>query len=167
MGRDKFERISFRRAFLVASVPLLAACYTYTETSIETLSPGIQTRVRLDEEGFGRVVNQAASNGVPMENLDFGGRELSGRLLSLEPTNMIVQLRGAGGSVFSADIPMQGVQAVAVRTFSSRRTIFAVAASAAAGSLLWAGTVGGGGDEFPDPDDGSRVSIPIFSLPLR
>jgi hypothetical protein len=167
MGRDRFERPWFRRALLVVSIPLVAGCYTYTETSLETLSPGVRAQVSLDEEGFGRVVNQAASSGVPMESLDFGGRRVSGRLLSLEPTNMMVELRGAGGSVFSADIPMQAVQGVAVRMFSRRRTILAVAAGVAAGSLVWAGTVGGGGDEIVDPDDGENLRIPIFSIPLR
>lgn len=43
-------------ALLSALLPLLG-CHTYAETSLDGLSTGLQARVRLDEEGFGRVLN--------------------------------------------------------------------------------------------------------------
>jgi hypothetical protein len=154
------------RGVTVAAIPVLMGCYTYTETSLETLSPGIQTRVQLDEDGFGRVVNQAAVNGVPVENLDLGGRAVSGRLMSLDPTNMKVEMRGAGGSVFAAEIPRYAVQGVAVRTFSPKRTVLAAGLGAALGGFIYSGTVGGTTNTVED-DDEELSRIPLFSFPLR
>ena len=151
---------------LALMLPLLGGCYTYAETSLETLSPGLQTRVVLDDDGFGRVVNQAAMNGVPMENLDLGGRGIVGRLMSMDPTSMTVELRGAGGSVFPADIPMHAVQGVAVRSFSRPRTLLAVGGGAAIGALILSGTVGGTtGPGQPPEEELSR--FPLFSIPMR
>jgi hypothetical protein len=161
-----FQRARFLGVLLTASLPLLGACYTYADTSLETLSPGNQTRVQLDEEGFGRVVNQAAMNGVPMENLDLGGRGVSGRLMSLDPSTMMVEMRGAGGSVFSADIPMHAVQGVAVRTFSRKRTVLAVGLGAVLGSLVYSGTVGGTTGPNPDPEP-VNMRVPFFTIHLR
>ena len=161
-----FQRARSLRVFLTAALPLLGACYTYADTSLETLSPGNQTRVQLDEEGFGRVVNQAAVNGVPMENLDLGGRGVSGRLMSLDPSTMMVEMRGAGGAVFAADIPMHAVQGVAVRTFSPKRTVLAVGLGTVLGGLVYSGTVGGTTGPNPDPEP-EMMTFPIFSFFLR
>jgi hypothetical protein len=120
-----------------------AGCYTYAETSLSALSPGIQARVRLTEDGFGRVVNQAAVSGVPVDMLDMGARGVVGRVRTLGPSSLTVELRGAGGSVFSADVQTQAVEQVAVRKFSRGRTIGAVAIGAALFAGIYIGTVGG------------------------
>jgi hypothetical protein len=154
------------RAVATAGIVFLTGCYTYAETSIETLAPGIQTRVQLDADGFGRVVNQAAINGVPVENLDLGGRGISGRLMSLDATTMMVEMRGVGGSVFAADIPMHAVQGVAVRTFSTKRTILAVGLGAVLGGLVYSGTVGGTTGPNP-PDEPEQMTFPVFTFSFR
>jgi hypothetical protein len=141
----------------------LSGCFTYAETSISELSPGLQARVRLTEDGFGRVVNQAAESGVPVDMLDMSGRGVVGRVMTLSSSNMTVQLRGAGGSVFAADVPMGAVQNVAVRTFSRRRTIGAVAAVAVLFTTIYVGTTGGTTSVLPDPEP-EQLVIPISTL---
>ncbi|SVD70933.1 uncharacterized protein METZ01_LOCUS423787, partial [marine metagenome] len=58
----------------------LAGCYNYSEAVLESVSPGTPVRVRLTEDGFGRVVNQAATNGVPVESMDMNRRGFVGRI---------------------------------------------------------------------------------------
>jgi hypothetical protein len=139
---------------------LLCGCYTYAETSLSSLSPGLQARVTLDEDGFGRVVNQAAVSGVPVDMLDMGGRGVVGRVMTLGPTNMTVQLRGAGGSVFAADVPTEAVQRVAVRTFSRARTIGAVVGGVALFTGLYVGTTGGT-TSAPPPEEPELMVLPV------
>jgi hypothetical protein len=154
----------YRLLVAIAALPL-AGCYTYSQTSLESLSTGVQTRVRLDEDGFGRVVNQAATNGVPVATMDFGGREVAGRLRSVGPGSLWLELRRPGGSVFAAEIPLQSIQDAAVRKFSPRRTVGAVAISAAAASLIYAGTVGGTTTPNP-PEPPENLRVPLFSITI-
>jgi hypothetical protein len=120
-----------------------SGCYTYAETSLTELSPGLHARVTLDEDGFGRVVNQVASNGVTVDVLDPAKRGFVGRVTALAPGNVTVELRAGGGSVFSANVPTQSVQEVAVRTFSQKRTIGAVAGGVVLFAAVLRGTMGG------------------------
>jgi hypothetical protein len=154
-------------------MPLLGGCYTYAQSSLSSLSPGLQARVTLTEDGFGRVVNQAASNGVPVDMLDMSRRDVVGRVRDLDPTNVTVELRAGGGSVFAAAVPTQAVEEVAVRTFSRKRTIGAVGGGIAIFALVLNGTMGGttSGGLPPEPEMsvipangvqiGSRVPIAV------
>jgi hypothetical protein len=110
---------------------------------VTELSPGLHARVTLDEDGFGRVVNQVASNGVTVDVLDPTRRGFVGRLTATGPSNMTMELRAGGGSVFAANFAPQSVTRVAVRTFSQKRTIGAVAAGVVLFAAAWRGTVGG------------------------
>lgn len=148
---------------LTAGLLLLGGCYTYAETSVSSLSPGIQARVRLDEDGFGRLVNQAAENGVPVDMLDVTGRGVVGRVMTLGASNMTVQLRGAGGAVFAADVPMGAVQNVAVRTFSRRRTVVATAVGAILFAAIYTGTTGGTTSDPPTPEP-EQLVLPFSAL---
>ena len=148
------------------AVFLLGGCYTYAETSLSSLTPGLQARVQLTEDGFGRVVNQAAVSGVPVDMLDMGGRGVTGRVMTLGTSNMTVELRGAGGSVFAADVPTQAIQQVAVRTFSRKRTIGAVALGTVLFAALYAGTTGGTTSSPPAPDPDQMV-VPVGPLFTR
>ena len=154
----------YRLLITIAVLPL-TACYTYSQAPLTSLSSGIQARVRLDEDGFGRVVNQAATNGVPVQTLDMSGREVTGRVRSLEANTMWLELRRPGGSVFAAEIPVQAVQDAAVRTFSPRRTIGAVALTAAVASFIYAGTTGGTVTPNPPPET-ENLRVPIFSITI-
>jgi hypothetical protein len=154
----------YRLLITIAVLPL-TACYTYSQTPLTSLSSGTQARVRLDEDGFGRVVNQAATNGVPVQTLDLSGREVTGRVRSLEANTMWMELRRPGGSVFAAEIPVQAVQVAAVRTFSPRRTIAAAALGAALSGLIWRGTTGGTVAPNPPPEP-ENLRVPFFSITI-
>jgi hypothetical protein len=110
---------------------------------VTELSPGLHARVTLDEDGFGRVVNQVASNGVTVDVLDPTRRGFVGRVTATGPSSMTIELRAGGGSVFAANFAPQSVTRVAVRTFSQKRTIGAVAAGVVLFAAAWRGTVGG------------------------
>jgi hypothetical protein len=158
-----FPRLTKVLAAPAAAVLLLGGCYTYSETSLASLSPGLQARVTLDEDGFGRLVNQAAVNGVPVDMLDMTGRGVVGRVMTLGPSNMTFQLRGAGGSVFAADVPTQAVQQVAVRTFSRRRTVGALAGGVVLFAAIYAGTTGGT-TSAPTPPDPDQMVVPVSRI---
>ena len=147
-------------------VLLLGGCYTYASAPLSSLSPGLQARVTLTEDAFGRVVNQAAVSGVPVDMLDMVGRGVTGRVRTLGTTNMTVELRGAGGSVFAAEMPTQAVQQVAVRTFSKGRTIGAVAAGVVLFAGLYAGTTGGT-TSAPGPPDPDQMVVPVAAFFTR
>jgi hypothetical protein len=133
---------NLRAAFSLALLAL-TGCYTYAESSLASLSPGLQARVTLTEDGFGRVVNQVASSGVPVDMLDVTRRGFVGRVTAMGPSSLTVELRGGGGSVFAANVPTQSVEQVAVRTFSRKRTILAGAGLAVLFAAVYTGTTGG------------------------
>lgn len=147
---------------LAALLPL-TGCYTYATTSLDSLAPGLQARVRLDEDGFGRVLNQAVTNGVPAESMDVQGRGVVGRVVQLGAEDLTVELRGVGGSVFSAAVPNAAIREVALRRFSPRRTISAVAVGAALFAAVYTGTTGGTTTDEPPPDPDLMV-LRLFSI---
>ena len=153
------------RLSLLALLPV-TGCYTYAVTSLEELSPGLQARVRLDDEGFGRVLNQAVTNRISAATIDLSRKAVVGRVVQRESDNLTVELRGAGGSVFSAAIPNQSVREVALRRFDRRRTIGVVAAGAVLFAAVYAGTTGGTtGDDLPPETD--RMVFRLFSVRVR
>lgn len=149
---------------LVASVTM-SGCYTYASVPMSSLSPGVQARLRLDRDGFGRVVNQAAMNSVPPETMDLTARGLVGRVVATGSESVTVQLRGAGGAVFDAQVPVVSIEDTALRRFSGKRTVLAVTGVAALVTATFAtgwigGTTSSGGP--PDPDDfAPRLSFPL------
>lgn len=161
-GDPTRSRRTLRWLGFMATFPL-AACYTYTATPVEGLSPGLQARVRLDEDGFGRVLNQAATNRVPPESMDLQGRGVVGRVLRVEPDTLTVELRGVGGSVFSAAVPSYAIQEVALRTFSPRRTLGVVVVGAALFAAVFTGTSGGRASDGPPPQPDLTI-LRLFSI---
>jgi hypothetical protein len=104
-------------------------------------------------------VNQAAVEGIPVDMLDIGRRGVVGRVRDLSPSNMTVELRGGGGSVFAADVPVQAVEEVAIRTFSRSRTIMAAAGVAVLFGAVYAGTAGGT-TSTPPPEEPEMLVLP-------
>jgi len=153
------------KVLLIALLPLMG-CYTYAETSMESLTSGTRVRLLLDQDGFGRVVNQAALNGVPSHYLNIGERGVSGRILQLGPQNLSIELRGAGASVFAADIPTPAVQEVGLRQLDRRRTIGAVAGLGALGYLILKTGVVGGTTSPEQPPEIPNMA-PLISIPIR
>lgn len=158
------------RSALRSSVALVAllttsGCYTYAPVPMSALSPGVQARLRLDQDGFGRVVNQAAMNSVPPETMDLTARGLVGRVVATGSESVTVQLRGVGGAVFDAQVPVVSIEESALRRFNTKRTALAVTGVAALVAASFAtgwigGTTSGGGP--PDGDDfAPRVSFPF------
>jgi len=160
----RFRTIRLAGFFL--GVVALGGCYTYSVAPLESLAPGLQARVRLDEDGFGQILNQAAMSGVPMEMIDLERRGVIGRVVELQADNLRVELRGIGGTVFAAAVPTFQIQEVALRKFSKPRTLAALAAGAIAFGAILKGTAGGttSPGEPPGPDN---MVFPLLSLPLR
>jgi hypothetical protein len=123
----------------------------------------------LDEDGFGRVVNQAASNGVPVDALDMTRRGFVGRVTELGPSNVTVEVRGGGGSVFAAAVPTQSVEGVAIRSLSRKRTIGAVAGGIVLFAAAWRGTVGGSTSPGapPEPEQMVAPAMSGFQIATR
>ena len=156
-------------AALVALLPL-AGCFTYNATTLESTSPGTQARIRLDDDGFGRVVNQAAMGGFPVESLDMNRKGIVGRIVDLRADSLSVEMRGIGSAIFTADIQNTAIQEVAVRSFSATRTLGAIAIGFALGATLTSGVIGGSTsvDRPPEPDLFvlPHVSIPLVWIPF-
>ena len=58
----------------------LGACFNYSTVSLETLAPDQTARFTLDQEGFGRVVNEAAVGGFPVQSMNLSNNRISGRV---------------------------------------------------------------------------------------
>lgn len=155
----------WRMVVLVVLLPM-TGCYTYAEVPLTSLSPGVQARLRFSQDGFGRVVNQAAMNGVPIESFDLTARGVVGRVVAAGGETMTLQLRGAGGAVFDAQVPVVAIEESALRRFNAKRTVLAVAAVAALTAATFAtGVIGGTTSSTPPPggdDFAPRHSVPIF-----
>ena len=154
---------SVRVAAFMALLPL-AACYTWIDASPDALVPGVQARVRLTEDGFGRVVNQSAANGLPVERMDFLNRGVIGRVIESGPDQLRIELHGAGSSRFAADVPSRAIEGVALRDFSPGRTLAIVAAGVLAGLGALEGTFGGGGGPTEEPGPEPSDFVTWFSI---
>lgn len=156
---------SMTRSFALAALLTMGGCYTYAPMPMASLSPGVQARLRLNPEGFGQVVNQAAMSRVPAESLDLSARGLVGRVVVAGVDNVTVQLRGVGGAVFDAQVPVSTIEESALRQFSGKRTLLATGAVAA---LLTASFASGwiGGTTSSQPPSGGDDFAPGFSLPF-
>lgn len=154
----------WRMAVLVVLLPM-SGCYSYAEVPLTSLSPGVQARLRFSQDGFGRVVNQAAMNGVPVESFDLTARGVVGRVVVAGGETMTLQLRGAGGAVFDAQVPVVAIEESALRRFNAKRTVLAVAGVAALTAATFATGVIGGTTSSPPPPDGDGFA-PWYSVPI-
>jgi hypothetical protein len=132
---------------------------------MSSLSPGVQARVRLDQEGFGRVVNQAAMNSFPVQSMDLAGRGVVGRVVETEGDTMTVQLRGVGGALFDAEVPVWTIQELALRQLSPTRTLLAVGGAVALAIVTFTADWVGGTTSPPGPPDTDDLA-PSFSIPI-
>lgn len=165
-GRTSATRAALKLGALVALLPLVG-CYTYAGVALDSASPGTQARLRLDEEGFVRVANQAAMSGFPVESMDVNRQGVVGRIVAVESDNLSVQMRGIGGSVFTADVPTVTIQELAVRSFSRGRTIGAIAFGVALAGTLGTGVFGGTtGQQGPPLPPNLLRSLQLVSIPF-
>ncbi len=158
-------RWTLKLAAFVALLPL-GGCYTYAVAPMETATAGTQARLRLDDDGFGRLANQAAMSGFPVQSLDANRKGVTGRIVSVGSNDVSVEMRGLGGSIFRAEVPTSAVREFAVRSFSTKNTILVLAGGVALASTLASGVLGGttstgsGGGE----GENSIVSFSLVSL---
>jgi len=158
-------RSAARSSVALVALLTMSGCYTYSPVPMTDLSPGVQARLRLNQDGFGRVVNQAAMNSVPPEALDLSARGFVGRVIATGADSLTVQLRGAGGAVFEAQVPVVTIEESALRRFSGKRTILAAGGLGALLAASFAAGWIGGRTSTPPPPDGEGFA-PRFSLPI-
>ena len=122
----------------------LGACFNYSTVSLETLAPDQTARFTLDQEGFGRVVNEAAVGGFPVQSMNLSNNRISGRVSEVAEEGPTVQLRGAGGSLFTTQLARGSIQEVAVREFDRNNTLLAAGGVVViVGAMLQEGQPGG------------------------
>ena len=149
------------------SVLLLAVggCFSYSTVPLETVAPDQQARLVLDQEAFGRVMNQAAREGFPVQMMNLSGNRISGRVAGVSSDALTIQLRGAGASVLSTQVATGAIQEVAVRQFDRTNTIITVGGSLAAFSLMIQGGVFPGGTQGTgDVDPENMIGLRLFSI---
>ena len=150
-------------------VLLLAAggCFSYSTVPLETIAPDQQARLVLDQDAFGRVMNQAAVEGFPVQMMNVSGNRISGRVADVSSGALTIQLRGAGASLLSTQVATGAIQEAAVRQFNRRNTIITVAASVGVAALMIQGGVFPGGTQGSgDVDPQNMTGLRLFALPV-
>ena len=148
---------------LVAILPL-GGCFTYAAVPMEAASSGLQARLRLDDDGFVRVANQAAMGRYPVEWLDVTRQGIVGRIAEITSTVVRFEMRGLGGSLFTARVPRASVDEVAIRSFSIKNTVLMVAGGVFIAKTFASGVIGGLGGGGGGDDGGPDNAIVSFSL---
>ncbi len=150
--------------FLLVS---LGGCFSYSATPLGDVVPAQQARLTLDEDAFGRVMNQAAVEGFAVQTMNVSGNRISGRVASVSPESLTIQLRGAGASVLTAQVATGSIREAAVRRFDRTNTIVAVAASAGAMVLMiQGGVIAAGTQNNPDVDPENMTGLRLLSIPV-
>lgn len=158
-----------RRCRNLAAMPVLllavGGCFSYSTVPLETIAPDQQARLVLDQEGFGRVMNQAAMQGFPVQMMNVSGNRVSGRVASVSSDTLVIRLRGAGASVFSAPVAANSIQEAAIREFDRTNTILTIGGSVAAFALMIQGGVFPGGTQGTgDVDPENMTGLRLFSI---
>ena len=143
----------------------LGACFSYSTVPLETIAADQQARFVLDQDAFGRVVNQAAMEGFPVQLMNLSGNRISGRVASVSADALTIQLRGAGSSVLSTQVATRAIQEAAIRQFDRRNTILTLGASVGVAALMiQGGVVPGGSTDSPDDNPENMIGLRLFSI---
>ena len=158
-----------RRCRKLAAIPALllplGACFSYATVPLETVATDQQARLTLDQDSFGRVMNQAAVEGFPVQMMNLSGNRISGRVAGVSSDSVTIQLRGAGASMLTTQVAAGGIQEAAVRHFSRRNTIIAVGLGVGvAAAMIQGGVVPGGSTESPDDNPENMIGLRLFSI---
>lgn len=154
---------------LLASLALTAACYSYTEASLDAVAPGAQVRVGISSEAAARFRDALALDLRALEG-DVRSREGGVLLLDVVATTRQVgfqfeQLRQ------TLRLEPQDVTYVEVKTLDRARTYAGIGVAAiAVGAIAWK-ALGGktGGNTVPPSGGGTadaRVVRPWFRIPI-
>ena len=104
------------------SLPLVSACFTYTEVGIESVAPGESVRVQLDEQAIDRIPAELERR-----------TQIEGTVVDLQSSrlNLLPEL----GSPVTAPVSLavSDIQTVARRELSQSRTWLAVGVGSALG----------------------------------
>ena len=155
------------RNLAAMSVLLLAAggCFSYSTVPLETIAPDQQARLVLDQDAFGRVMNQAAMEGFPVQMMNLSGNRVSGRVAGISAENVTIQLRGAGASMLTTRIDTRSIEEAAIRQFDRINTIVTLGASVGAAALMIQGGVfPGGAQGSGDVDPENMIGLRLFSI---
>lgn len=164
-GRRGFGRPA--RTVLAVAFPLLTACYSYTEVSPLTVTPGSNVRVRIAPQA------QLPIATVPLAP---DTRVLEGTVLrGSSADTLLCAIPVRNGDVFSSAqrlrgtvaVPVAALERVEVRRLQKGRTAAAVGGGAVLGLFLldWAFNVTLPGQEGnDDPGDVNNLRIPLFRL---
>ena len=160
---------ALRRCRRLAAIPALllplGGCFSYATVPLDTVAADQQARFTLDQDGFGRVMNQAAVEGFPVQMMNLSGNRISGRVASVSADNLTIQLRGAGASVLTTQVPAGAIQEAAIREFNRNNTILAVGVGVAAAALMiQGGVIQGGTQGTSDVDPQNMVGLRVFSI---
>ena len=160
-------RRSLKIAAMSALLLPLGGCFSYSTVTLDTVAPDQTARITLDQEGFGRVMNQAAVEGFPVQMMNLSGNRISGRVAGVSSDALTIQLRGAGASVLSTQVATGAIQEVAIRQFNRTNTIITVGASLGVAALMIQGGVFPGGTQgSSDVDPQNMTSLRLFSIPV-
>ena len=152
-------------AAMTALLLPLGACFNYSTVPLATIAPDQQARLVLDQEAFGRVMNQAAEEGFPVQLMNLSGNRLSGRVAEISAETLTIQLRGAGASVLTTRIDTRAIQESAIREFDRNNTIITVAAGVGALALMIrGGVIPAGTTDNPDIDPENMIGLRLFSI---
>lgn len=157
------------RTIAATSVLLLplGACFSYSTVPLETVTADQQARLVLDQDAFGRVVNQAAIEGFSVQTMNLSGNRVSGRVANTSPDSLTIQLRGAGASLLTTRVAIRSIQEAAIREFDRNNTIITVAAGVGALSLMiQGGVIPAGTQDNPDVDPENMIGLRLFSISI-
>ncbi len=162
--RRRFAAKAARLLSLGALLPL-GGCFSYSTVPLATIGPDQQARLTLDQDAFGRVMNQAAVEGFPVQVMNVSNNRISGRVESVSANDLTIQLRGAGASVLTTQVATGAIREAAIREFDRGNTIITVAAGVGALALMIrGGVVGGGTTEGPEVDPENMIGLRVFSI---
>lgn len=151
---------------LATTVLVASGCYTFTPSSAEELTPGMEVRLRLD-----------APTAAAFQDVDLPGprlldgtfvRQAEGAFVVEAPVGTGRDLRGARVLIQEVDIPAAGVTSVELKSLDRFRTgLLVVGGGAAVVAVLLQvtgekGTEDGPGGETPE----SRRVVPLFRIGL-
>lgn len=147
------------------AVPLLTGCYVYHPTSLTSLAPGEEVRVRLTAEAVAGV-----------DSVMSIGRDVEGKFAGLESEAFLLDVAvGSSGSLQRhpelnqrLDLPVADVVGVERRTLDQTRTglVLAAVAAVAATAAFTAFSDTGGDTSTTPPTPGDAV-IPLLTFVLR
>ncbi len=100
----------------------------------------------------------------PVEWLDVTRQGIVGRIAEITSTVVHFEMRGLGGSLFTARVPKASVTEFAIRSFSIKNTVLMVAGGVFIAKTFASGVIGGLGGGSGGDGGGPDNAVASFSL---